>query len=51
MLQILKEQILSKPVIDCEDVAWSIFGLSAASINSTFIFIFILNTIYILNNY
>ena len=48
----LKEQILSKPVINCEDVAWSIFGLSAATINSLLLFlIFILNTIYILNNY
>ena len=24
---VLKEQILSKPVINCEDVVWSIFGL------------------------
>ena len=48
----LKEQILSKPVINCEDVAWSIFGLSAATINSMLLFlIFILNAIYILNNY
>ena len=48
----LKEQILSKPVINCEDVAWSIFGLSAATINSLLLFlIFILNAIYIWNNY
>ena len=48
----LKEQILSKPVINCEDVVWSIFGLSAASINSLLLFlIFILNAIYIWNNY
>jgi len=48
----LKEQILSKPVINCEDVAWSIFGLSAATINSMLLFlIFILNAIYISNNY
>ena len=48
----LKDQILSKPVINCEDVAWSIFGLSAATINSLLLFlIFILNAIYILNNY
>ena len=48
----LKEQILSKPVINCEDVAWSIFGLSAATINSLLLFlIFILNAIYIFNNY
>ena len=48
----LKEQILSKPVINCEDVAWSIFGLSAATINALLLFlIFILNAIYIFNNY
>ena len=48
----LKEQILSKPVINCEDIAWSIFGLSAATINSLLLFlIFILNAIYLLNIY
>ncbi len=48
----LKEQILSKPVINCEDIAWSIFGLSAATINSLLLFlIFILNAIYIWKNY
>ena len=48
----LKEEFLSKPVINCEDVAWSIFGLSAATINSLLLFlIFILNAIYIFNNY
>ena len=48
----LKEQILSKPVINCEDVIWSIFGLSAATINSLLLFlIFILNAIYLWNNY
>ena len=48
----LKEQILSKPVINCEDVTWSIYGLSAATINSLLLFlIFITNAIYIWNNY
>jgi len=47
----LKEQILAKPVINCEDIAWSIFGLSAATINSMLLFlIFILNAIYLWNN-
>ena len=48
----LKEQILSKAVISCDEVVWSLFGLSAASIN-TFILlvIFIFNAIYIYNNY
>ena len=48
----LKEQILAKPVINCEDIAWSIFGLSAATINSVLLFlIFILNAIYLLSRY
>ena len=48
----LKEQILAKPVIDCEDIAWSILGLSAATINSLLLFlIFILNAIYLSSNY
>ena len=48
----LKEQILSKPVINCEEIVWSIFGLSAATINSILLFlIFILNAIYLWNNY
>ena len=48
----LKEQILSKPVINCEDIVWTIFGLSAAIINSLLLFlIFILNAIYLWRNY
>jgi len=48
----LKDQILSKPVINCEDVTWSIFSLSAATINSLLLFlIFIINAIYIWKSY
>ena len=48
----LKEQILSKAVINCEDVIWSIFGLSAATINSLLLFlIFIINAIYLMDNF
>jgi len=48
----LKDQILSKPVINCEDVIWNIFGLSAATINSLLLFlIFIINAIYLQNQY
>ena len=47
----LKEQILSKQVISCDEVIWSFFGLSAASINTIILLvIFILNAIY-LNKY
>jgi disulfide bond formation protein DsbB len=48
----LKEQIISKAVINCEEVAWSIFGLSAATMNSLLLFlIFIINAIYIANTH
>lgn len=48
----LKEQIITKAVINCEEVAWSIFGLSAATINSLLLFlIFIINAIYIAHIY
>ena len=48
----LKEQIMSKAVINCEEVAWSIFGLSAATMNSLLLFlIFIINAIYIVSIY
>ena len=48
----LKEQIISKAVINCEEVACSIFGLSAATMNSLLLFlIFIINAIYIINIY
>ena len=44
----LKEQILSKQVVSCDEVVWSFFGLSAASINTIILLvIFILNANYI----
>ena len=48
----LKAQILSKKVISCDEVIWSFFGISAASINTlVLLVIFILNAIYLFNNY
>ena len=48
----LKDQIISKAVINCEEVAWSIFGLSAATMNSLLLFlIFVINAIYLVNIY
>ena len=48
----LKKQILSKQVVSCDEVIWSFFGISAASINTlVLLFIFIINAIYIYNNY
>ena len=46
----LKEQIISKPVINCEDIIWSFFGISAATINTFIItMIFTINAIYLFN--
>ena len=48
----LKEQILSKQIISCDEVIWSFFGISAASINTiVLLFIFIINAIYIYIHY
>ena len=48
----LKEQIITKTVISCDEIIWSIFGLSAATINSLLlILIFIINIIYLKNEY
>ena len=43
----LKEQILNKQVISCDEVIWTIFGISAASINTiVLLFIFVINALY-----
>ena len=48
----LKEQIIGKAVINCEDILWSIYGTSAATINTfLLLLIFILNVIYIKKHY
>ena len=48
----LKAQILSKQVISCDEVIWSFFGISAASINTlVLLVIFIFNAIYLYKNY
>ena len=46
--KILKEQIMDKSVINCEEIVWSIFGISAATLNTIFFFIiFLINILYI----
>tara|TARA_Y100001970_G_C14100965_1_gene785455 strand:+ start:588 stop:1082 length:495 start_codon:yes stop_codon:yes gene_type:complete len=48
----LKAQILSKQVISCDEVIWSFFGFSAASLNTiVLLFIFIINGLYIYKYY
>ena len=48
----LKEQIIGKAIINCEDVVWGFLGISAATINTfLLLLIFILNAIYIQKYY
>ena len=48
----LRDQIFSKQVISCDEVVWSFFGFSAASINTiVLLFIFIINGLYIYKNH
>ena len=48
----LKEQILNRQVISCDEVIWSFFGISAASINTLLLlFIFVINALYIYRYY
>jgi len=48
----LKEQILNKQVINCDEVIWSFFGISAASLNTILLlFIFVINALYIIKLY
>tara|TARA_B100000900_G_C20229438_1_gene573211 strand:- start:16 stop:510 length:495 start_codon:yes stop_codon:yes gene_type:complete len=48
----LKQQILNKQVISCDEVVWSFFGISAASLNTiVLLFIFVINGLYIYKYY
>ncbi len=48
----LKEQILNKQIISCDEIIWSFFGISAASLNTmVLLFIFVINGTYIYNYY
>ena len=48
----LKEQILNQAVINCNEVSWSMLGLSAATLNSLLLFLLLLfNTIFIIKTY
>jgi len=48
----LKKQILNQAIINCNEVSWSMLGLSAATLNSLLLFmLFLFNTIFILKIY
>ena len=48
----LKEQILNKQIVSCDEITWAFFGISAATLNTiVFLLIFVINGLYIYNNY
>ena len=48
----LKEQILNHEIISCNEISWSILGLSAATLNLLLLFLLLLfNTIFIFKVY
>ena len=48
----LKEQILNKQLVSCDEVTWAFFGISAATINTiVLLFIFVINGLYIFKYY
>ena len=48
----LKEQILNQAVINCNEISWSVLGLSAATLNSLLLCLLLLfNTIYVFKIY
>ena len=45
----LKNQIINQAIIPCDEITWSIIGISAASINSLLLFILLIfNTILLI---
>lgn len=51
-LESLKNKILEQDIVNCSEVSWVIFGLSAATINLILLtLILIINTIYIYQKY
>ena len=50
-LKDLKDQIANQPVVNCSEVSWVIFGISAATINSVLLLlILVFNSIFIVRN-
>lgn len=48
----LKEEILNQAIVNCNEISWTMLGLSAATVNTIFLtLIFLLNTIFIIKIY
>ena len=47
-IQNLKQQITNQAIVNCSEITWAVFGLSAATLNTLLLlFFFIFNTIFI----
>ena len=48
----LKEQIINQTIVSCNEISWSVLGLSAATLNALLLFLFLLiNTIFVFKKY
>ena len=51
-IQNLKQQITNQAIINCSDITWAVFGLSAATLNTILLlFLLVFNTIFIIQNF
>ena len=51
-IQNLKQQITNQAIVNCSEITWTVFGLSAATLNTLFLlFLLIFNTIFIVQNF
>ena len=51
-IQNLKQQITNQAIVNCSEITWAVFGLSAATLNTLLLlFLLIFNTIFIVQNF
>ena len=51
-IQNLKQQITNQPIVNCSEITWAVFGLSAATFNAfLLLFFLIFNTMFIVKHF
>ena len=51
-IQNLKQQITNQAIVNCSEITWAVFSLSAATLNTLLLlFLLIFNTIFIVQNF
>jgi len=51
-IQNLKQQITNQAIVNCSEITWTVFGLSATTLNTLLLlFLLIFNTIFIVQNF